>query len=416
MERTKHEKYRIFLVAYLVFFTLILFGSFHSFGIFLKPLVESLNLGRAHVSAAISISWICQGISAPLGGALSDRFGPRVVMATGTLLIGLGYALMSTCSSIAQLYVYFGVIIGIGMGPAFTIASATAAKWFPDRRGLMVGIVLTGPGLGRVILAPLSHYLIRIYDIHTAYLILGMLVLGVALPLSTLIKAAPKESAGLDSSGKATEQLTTKSFWFREAMRQPSFWLLFFIWLQVPLAIQLWQVHFFPHVSDRGIPETAASLLFVFSGTGLVVGRITWGAVADRLGSMKTLAFVLLLICGAELSAIGVCRLWHVYLVAALFGFSMGGNDTVYVKLVVETFGPQFAGTIIGALAFAFALSSSLGPLIAGSIVDRTQSYSWGFLVASIALLGALITLYFLKLSIEARPWGGSKPIIPTET
>lgn len=409
-------KYRIFLVAYLVFFTLILFGSFHSFGIFLMPLAKSLKIGRAEISAAISISWICQGISAPLGGALSDRFGPRVVMAAGTVLIGLGYALMSTCSSIAELYVYFGVIIGIGMGPAYTVASSTAAKWFPERRGLMVGIVLTGPGLGRVILPPLSHYLIRSYDVHTAYVILGMLVLGFALPVSALIKAAPKEGAGLASSGKPTEQPMAKGFWFREVMRQPPFWLLFFIWLQVPLAIQLWQVHFFPHVSDRGIPEAVASLLFVFLGTGLIVGRVTWGAVADRVGSIKTLTFVLLLICGAELSAIGVCRLWHVYLVAALFGFSMGGNDVVYVKLVVETFGLRFAGTIIGALALAFALSSSMGPLIAGFVVDETQSYSWGFLIASLALLGALITLYFLKLSVQARPRGGHGPNVVAET
>jgi MFS family permease len=406
MKRNNQEKYRIFLVAYLVFFTLILFGTFHSFAIFLKPLAESLNIGRAQVSAAISISWICQGISAPLGGALSDRFGPRVVMAAGTLLIGLGYALMSTCSSVAELYVYFGVIIGIGMGPAFTIASATAAKWFPNRRGLMVGIVLTGPGLGRVLLVPLSHYLIKSYQIHTAYLILAVIVLGIALPLAALIKTAPKESCVLDSSAKAREQPATKGFWSGAAARQPSFWLLFLIWLQVPLAIQLWQVHFFPHVSDRGIAETAASLLFVFSGTGLIVGRVSWGALADRFGSMKTLAFVFLLLCGAQLSSIGVWELWHVYLVAALFGFSMGGNDTVYVKLVVETFGPQFAGTIIGALTFAFALSSSLGPLIAGSIVDHTKSYSWGFLISTMAVLLALTTLYFLKLSLQARKSG----------
>jgi MFS family permease len=119
---------------------------------------------------------------------------------------------------------------------------------------------------------------------------------------------------------------------------------------------------------------------------------------------MKTLAFALLLLCGAQLSAIGVCRLWHVYLVAAFFGFSMGGNDTVSVKLVLETFGPQFAGTILGALAFAFALSSSMRPLIAGSIVDQTQSYSWTFLIASMALLVALITVYFLKLSVQEDP------------
>jgi len=83
---------------------------------------------------------------------------------------------------------------------------------------------------------------------------------------------------------------------------------------------------------------------------------------------------------------------------------------------VVETFGPRFAGTIIGALALAFAFSSSMGPLIAGFVVDETQSYSWGFLIASLALLGALITLYFLKLSVQARPRGGHGPNVVAET
>ena len=121
-------------------YTLVVFGTFHSFGIFLKPLAQSLKIGRAEVSAAISISWICNGISAILGGVSSDRYGPRVVMAVSTLLIGLGYALMSICFSVAELYTYYGVIIGMGMGPAFVITSATAAKWFPERRGLMIGI------------------------------------------------------------------------------------------------------------------------------------------------------------------------------------------------------------------------------------------------------------------------------------
>ena len=402
IDRGKDEKYRIFLVVSLLLFTLVVFGTFHSFGIFLKPLAESLKIGRAEVSAAISICWICQAISGLIGGALSDRYGPRAALASGTLLIGLGYTLMFACSSVAELYLYYGIIVGLGMGPAFVITSATAAKWFPNKRGLMLGIVLSGPGLGRIILAPFSQFLIRSYQIHTAYLILGMLTLLVAVPLAASIKPAPKDKGPFETAGTAPAQQVAGSFRIRDAVRLGPFWFLFFIWMLVPFAVQLWQVHFFPHVSDRGIPETAASLLFVFSGAGLIAGRISWGALADRFGSMKAFAFILVLICMAQLATIGVGTIWQVYLVAALFGFSMGGNDTVYVKLVVETFGPQFAGAMIGALTFAFCLSSSTGPLVAGYIVDATKSYSWGFTIAGLALLGALIVLYFLKLSIRS--------------
>jgi len=396
------RSYRKLLVVCLFLFTLITFGSFHSFGIFLKPLASDLNLTRAAVSAAISISWIIHGIFAVIGGALSDRYGPRIVMMAGTFLMGLGYLLMSTCTSALQLYLYFGVIVGIGIGPTWVVTSATIAKWFSARRGLMLGIVLAGPGMGRIIVAPLSQYLISTVQLHAAYLILGLVVLLLAIPLASFVRPAPKEEAADTHHDRSPARPPGRSLDMKEALGTKPFWALFTIWLLVPLAIQMWQVHFFPHVSDQGLPEAAASLLFIFVGAGIIAGRISWGGIADRIGSFRTFALILILISVAQLVTVGASSLWAVYAVAALFGFSMGGNDPVYVKLTMEYFGAQSVGTIIGVLTLAFALSSAVGPLVAGFIVDRTKSYSMAFILAAAVVLVALIALQFLRRQPKA--------------
>ncbi|MFC1532886.1 MFS transporter [Thermodesulfobacteriota bacterium] len=400
---TAYERnYRKLLVGYLILFTLIIFGSFHSFGIFLKPLTQALNIGRAEVSAAISISWVMHGISAAISGRLSDRFGPRPVMITGTLFIGSGYLLMSTCSTVPEMFLFFGVLLGFGMGPSFAVTSATTARWFSDRRGLMLGIVLSGTGLGRIIVAPISQYFIQHFQVRTAYMILGGAVFCLALPLAALIRQAPENDPGIAIPGKNSPanqiEITVK-----EATRDVPFWLLLFIWLLVPLTIQLWQVHFFPYVSDKGIPEAAASLLFIFFGVGLMAGRIGWGAVADHLGSIRAFTFVLIMISLIQFSTIAVSQLWTVYLLATLFGLSMGGNDTVFVKLVTEIFGTRSVGAIIGIMSFAFAISSSMGPLIAGFIVDQTRSYLYAFLLAGTFVAGALPLLGLLHIYLNRR-------------
>ena len=402
--RLRYEQvYRQFLVGYLVFYTLIIYGTFHSFGVFVKPLAQALGIGRAEVSAAISISWVVHGLSAAISGTLSDRFGPRPVLITGTFLVGSGYLLMSTCSTVLEMFLFFGVMLGFGMGPSFAVTSATTARWFPDKRGLMLGIVMSGPGLGRIIIAPLSQYFIQHFQIWTAYMILGGTVLCLALPLTALIRQAPDEDPGRATSGKNIRPGQT-GINVSEAIKGAPFWLLLFIWLLVPLTIQLWQVHFYPHVSDQGIPETAASLLFVFLGIGLIAGRIGWGAIADRVGSIRSFAAVLILISLVQFSTIAVSQLWTVYLLATLFGFSMGGNNPVFVKLLTDIFGTRSVGAIVGTMSLAFSISSSIGPLLAGFIVDLTHSYFWAFSLAGMTVVGSLILLNLLRIDLNKKP------------
>ncbi len=391
------QTYRVVLVISLFSLSLVVWGIFHSFGIYIKPLATTLGLSRATVSGAISVSWVMNGIFAMVGGFITDRYGPKLALVAGAALLSTGYLLMSTCHSAFQLYLYYGVIVGIGIGPIWIASSATVARWFRHRRGLMLGLVFAGPGVGQIVIPPLSQYLIDSIGFFGTFRILGLAALCTSVPLAALVRKEPVLEHAPDNLASASEAQSEKNIPLQEALRMRNFWLLAIMWVFVPFAIQLFRTHIFSHASDRGIDESVASLLFMFLGAGIVAGRISWGSIADRLGSVLTYALVLVGISISMFSAAAADSLWVFYIVAALFGFTMGGNDPVYVKLTTDYFGSRSMGSIIGVLTFVFAMSGALGPLLGGVVADRTGSYSLAFLAAGVAVLMALFSLRFVR-------------------
>jgi MFS family permease len=397
MEEHEEGSYRILLVACLFLMTLMVFGSFHSFGVFLKPLADRFGATRAAVSGAISVAWLMHGISGMLSGMASDRWGPKPIMATGSFIIAAAYMLMATSGSLWHLYLFVGVMLGAGIGPFWVVSSAITAQWFSRHRGLSLGIVMAGPGAGHFVIPPLCQYLITHFGLHTTYFILGLLILVTVFPLSFLLRPAPTMRNTREIRSAMSEQQSESNITVRNAMGTRSFWFLFGIWLLVPLSIQLIRVHIFPYASDQGIDESAASLMFLFMGAGIMAGRIGWGSIADRFGSKRTFAVVLALIAMAQFSAIGANTLGAFYALAMVYGFVMGGNDPVYVKLVTEFFGPRHGGALLGIFGFAYTTSSSVGPFFAGLIYDRTESYSWAFFLSGVVVLIALLLVQGTK-------------------
>ena len=388
--------YRTLLIVCLFFITFLVYGSYHSFGVFLKPLAQEFNVTRSVVSGAISVAWIAHGIFAVVAGIVSDRRGPRPVMLAAIALISLGYGLMMTSSSLWQLYLYVGVILGTGMAPIWIVASAITTQWFSRRRGLSLGIVLAGPGMGQIVVTPIVRYLIDAYDFRIAYLIVGLAVFVIGIPLATVLRPAPREENSLERLASLPESTPERSFGIRKAMATGVFWLLFAIWLLVPWAIQLFRVHVFPYASDKGIEEAAASLIFVFLGAGIVAGRIGWGAFADRFGAKRVYALLLILLAAALGITAVLEQLWAFYAMATFFGFTMGGNDPVFVKLLTDFFGVRYAGSLLGILNSAFTVSAAAGPFVGGLVFDYAGSYSLGFLLAALSALGAVLLSLFL--------------------
>ena len=170
------------VAAAATFIMVLVFSVHYSFGVFFLPLLNEFSWTRAMTAGAFSAVWVAQGLLAIVMGGLNDRLGPRLVLTVCGVLIGSGYLLMSQVSAVWHLYLFYGVIVGAGLGGTFVPLTSTTARWFVVRRGLMTGIVTAGVGIGALVGPPTVSALISGYDWRVSYLILGTVVLvGVTL-------------------------------------------------------------------------------------------------------------------------------------------------------------------------------------------------------------------------------------------
>jgi len=354
-------------------------------------------------SGAFSLAAVLRGLAAIVVGDLTDRFGPRVVVTICGLFLGLGYLLMSQATAIWQLYLFYGVLTGIGMsGPGVPLLT-TIARWFITRRGLMTGIVFAGIGLGTVIVPPVANYLISSYDWRTSYLILGGSILALNSLAAQFLRFDPAQ-IGQVPLGSRTENgqhsvMETRAFTLKEAVKFSQFWAVCLIYLCFGFCLFATMVHVAPHVTDLGISPTHAANIIATIGLVSIIGKVGIGLVIDRIGSRlafiigfgtMVLSFLWLMI--AE-------ETWMLYLFAVLFGFAYGAGITPQSTVIAELFGLSSLGLIMGVALFSFTIGAAIGPLLAGYIFDVFFSYRIAFLIFSaVALLGIIITMLLKPL------------------
>ena len=205
------------------------FGTYNSFGIFFKPVLTDFNWTRAMISGGFSLSWIVHGILGIIMGRLTDRVGPRAVLTICGFLLGLGYILMSQIGSVWQLYLFYGVIIGSGMGGSWVPIVSTVARWFTKRRNLVTGIVLSGVSIGTLIGAPVASRLISAYDWRISYVIVGSIVLVGVVLAAQFLRRDPTQARQRPYGGSEGEKQEfvseTHSLSLREAVHTRQFWL-----------------------------------------------------------------------------------------------------------------------------------------------------------------------------------------------
>ena len=167
---TKQPKFFYgYIIVIASFFTIaLIWGTMYSFGVFFEPILVEFGWTRAAASAAYSFCLLFSDVLSIATGKLTDRFGPRLVMAGCGLSFGIGYLLMSQMNALWHLYILYGVLIGIGMSGSFIPLVSTIARWFVGRRGMMTGIAMAGGGLGAMVIPPVVRWLISSYDWRTS--------------------------------------------------------------------------------------------------------------------------------------------------------------------------------------------------------------------------------------------------------
>ena len=399
--------YGYIIVATAFLIIAIVWGTFHSFGIFLKPLSTELGWTRAMTSGAFSVSFLLLGLLGIATGRLTDRFGPRIVVAVCGLFLGLGYVLMSQVSTIWQLYLFYGAFIGAGMSGSVVPLLSTIARWFFKRRGMMTGIAISGLGVGMLIMSPVANWLIATYGWRTSYIIVGIIILALVIIPAQLLRNFPRQSGQLPYSENAAgekDDLQKIGFSLREAIRARQLWLLGAALVCFFLGIEAVLVHIVPHAIDLGISTSNAAAILAVTGGLSTIGRVIMGGASDRIGNKLALIICFVLVSMALFWLLAAKELWMLYLFAAIFGFGYGGTAALLSPTVAELFGLGSHGAILGAILFSATIGEASGPVLAGHIFDVTGGYSLAFLVCALVTLAGFILVSLL------RPAGAEGP------
>ncbi len=372
------------------------FGINFAFGIFFKPMLTEFNWTRAVTSGAFSLSWLVTGFVAILAGALNDRFGPRVIITGCGLLLGLGYVLMSQVSTVWQLYLFYGVIIGAGLSVFIPLAS-TVVRWFTERTSMMTGILVTGTGIAALIGPPIADQLIKAYNWRLSYVIVGIVALVIIIPLAQLLRRDPPLNRQVTSSQSESVKPVTNTwveFSLKEAAVTGQFWLAFFMFFCLGFCLYSVQVHLAPYVTDLGFSMTTAATILGVMGAATIVGRLSMGAAGDKIGNRYAFVIAFCLMSAALFWLIFSLNTWQFYLFASIFGFAFGGGIAQQSPMIAKLFGLRSLGLIFGVVSLGFSFGASAGPLLTGYIFDTIGGYRIAFIInVVIAVLGLVFTV-----------------------
>ncbi len=393
--------YGYVVVAVSVLILIVMHGIGSSYGVFFKSLQNEFSANRATISGASSLAFFLEGLFSVFIGRLNDRLGPRKVLTACGIITGIGYFLMSRTGSILQLYLFYGVAVGMGVSSGNVVLLSTVARWFVKRRGLMSGILKVGTGGGMFIMPLVASWLILNYGWRQAYLLLAIVGLMDIVALSQFLKRDPAqmhlEPYGTGEKDSASAKIPGIQFTFKEAIRTRQFWLISITYFIATYVTQSIMIHIVAYATDNGISVGSAAGLVSTIGGVSIVGRIVMGGASDRIGNKRALlvSFVVLVAALSWLQFAG--GLWMLYLFAGVYGFAHGGMYAVMSPLVAEMFGTTYLGANFGMVMLFNQTGGALGPLAAGRIFDVTHSYKLAFLIALIAGISALILTGTLK-------------------
>jgi len=387
----------------------------YTFGAFFTPLIDEFGWSRGQLSLAMTIASLV-GLFGPMVGTWVDRYGARRVMAIGALIAGGAIALLGLTTSIWYFY-GISLLMALGLVAILNIPVAAAvSNWFVERRGLAIGITLTGFGLGGLAMIPLASYLIATLGWRMAYHLLGLLICIVLIPLSLFVIRHRPEEKGLLPDGKTPEESKTspsvvedehdRESTLKGALRTKAFWLIAGALSLAFIGAGSVIAHVIPFFQDMGIPpQTAATILGLTTGVS-ILGRVAAGYIADRMSVKYVALFFLLLQIAGLLLLLGTSSMAMVWFFVVVFGLAIGGMFALEPLLISEYFGLASFGAIYGGIWVFVSIGFAGGAPLAGYIFDVTGSYDLAFILFIASTLVAMALLLFLKHVKPSQPLG----------
>lgn len=382
----------------------------NSFGVFFTSIEEQFELTRGATSTFYSIFMILAAFFTILSGWLLDRFGPKTVFIAMGILTILSLLLTGQATSSWQLYFTYSLLLAAGTGGGFSLILATVSRWFTKRRGLALGIALSGEGIGTLAVAPLADFLITNYNWRIAYSTIGLLAGVIMIGIAIFLRKEPRniETENSDNVNTNIEKIGNSvlqqySFSLIESMKTRSFWFLGLVYMLFSLSFHLVLTHIVPHTTDMGITAANAAMIISIIGCSTIGGRLVLGWASDKTSRKMLAIYCALFQTAAMLWLAWSNSIWMFYAFAAAFGFTFGGLSNLMATLISDTFGMSNLGTITGAVVMGFNIGAAIGPALGGFIFDATGSYFVSFLTGTGAAIMAVLFLTLIRREAKVR-------------
>ena len=399
-----------YVLAACVVISIVTSSARGAFSVFVIPMSEDFGWSRGAISIAASLSFLFNGLTQPFLGGLLDWLGGRRVILVSLALLGVTIAALSLTTHIVFLIFMFGVLAGTvfsGVSPSNT--SALVAKWFRRRRATVVGINAAGVALAGLLMIPLTSYMIQVIDWRLTWLVLGLMVLLLAVPLVYLLVHDGPEKIGLKPDGDPRH-------WEEQAGQSPNRRagpLDTARWAESFRSWPLWQVsatyfvdgftggnllvHLVPYAIDRGVSPSTAAFVFGFMMVLGIVGSMAAGMISEGM-QRKTLLTITYLLRGCAYVVVlllpGIYGLW---IFAAMIGFTFMAPVPLTTSLTADIYGLRALGAITGVSYLFRQVGGTVGILLTGYLFDVTDSYTLPFAVAGILLLPAALTAFLVN-------------------
>ena len=392
------DKRRLYILSGLIMF--LCMGTIYSWSVFRGPLVKELELlSGEHISATMAqmpytIFLLFYSFTMPFSGKLIKKIDPRIICIVGSLLVGLAWILAGNSRDIRHIMWTYGVLGGIGVGIVYGVPIAIVTAWYPNKKGLAVGLTLMGFGMSPLITAPLANILIINHGIFKAFKNIGF-IFAIVLSIISLLFQFPKENIEIKKIDKDEKEYTTK-----EMMKESSFyalWVCFIIGTFVGLMmVGIAKIY---AVETVGLSDSVATLLLSFFAVFNGIGRPIFGSLVDKIGVKKTIYLSYSLIIFACLLKIFFSTSHIAYAIGyLLFFMNLGGWLAIVPAANISLFGREYSTQNYGVLFTGYGIGALLQGFFGGYIRDTFGSYTYVFKpILYVALAGVLINLLFIK-------------------
>ena len=385
-------------------------GSLYAWSVFVLPLEKEFGWTRAQTSWVYTIAIVCFSLSFIVAGRIQDIKGPRICAFIGGVLVSTGFFLSSFTTSLVFLYVTFGVIVGLGNGFGYAAPMPVASKWFPDRRGLAIGMMVGGYGGGSAIFGPLAIRLIASVGWRPTFQILGGLFFVMTMIGTVLIRNPPAGYRPPNWLPKAGAAAAGGDFTTRQMLATSTFYFLWVAYCLGATAGQMAISQLVPFARSAGLGVLAATFVLPVSASGNACGRILSGWMSDTLGRLRTLQ-AMILISAVAMPALFLWREQAVlfFALVAIVYWCYGTQLSVFASTTADFYGTKNLGMNYGVLFTAWGAAGILGPMIGARVYDAFGDYRYAFYAA-----GVLAIVAFVSVTLAAATRSPARVAAPT--